>query len=166
MVQGLAFLSKKGFNPRNRDNQNRVYEARQERKLEEERVRKRQDQLRKERDEEELAYARYGATAGAQAQLQFMYDVPKTEEGVADKSGAKQATSAKPAADPNDLTQVQTGDDAAAAAFRRMLAAHSSGNNHKEDEAQDRTRTPAVNIMVTTPHSTASAPSYRAPRAT
>ena len=39
MVAGLAFLSKKGFNPANKSNQKSVWEARQQRELDEKKVR-------------------------------------------------------------------------------------------------------------------------------
>ena len=38
MVAGLAFLSKKGFNPANKSNQKSVWEARQQKVLDEEKV--------------------------------------------------------------------------------------------------------------------------------
>jgi CBF1 interacting corepressor len=124
MVQGLNFLSKKSFNPTNQTNRKQVYEAQQSSKIEQERIRKRAEQLRRERDDEELATARKGATAGKQAQLAFMYDAPpgttkEEEEGFQNQHPKPAAT----AATTLDVTQVQAGDDAAAAAFRQLLAA-------------------------------------------
>ena len=131
MVQGMAFLSKKGFNPHNQVNRKNVWEAQQASKQEKERIRQRQEQLRREREDEELCAARHGGD-GSQAQLRFMYDAPP---GMADK---KTEGEAKPTESSSDVTQIQPGDDAAAAAFRRMLAKASQGepDNKEEDEEE------------------------------
>lgn len=123
MVQGLAFLSKKGFNPHNQVNRKQVFEAQQHNKLEQERIRKREEQLRREREDEELCAARHGD--GSQAQLRFMYDAPP---GLKKDDQQQQQAAANAARKPTseavkDVTQIQPSDDAAAAAFRRMLAA-------------------------------------------
>jgi len=156
MVQGMAFLSKKGFNPQNQSNRKQVWEAQQASKQEKERLRKRQEQLKREQEEEELQRVTRGDIGGSQAQLRFMYDAPpgmnqkKDEDGNNDSDHDK-----KPAATLNggapssleQLTQVKAGDDAAAAAFRRMLAAsvenpnatgadgHVGGSNSNEDKS-------------------------------
>jgi CBF1 interacting corepressor len=135
MVQGLAFLSKKGFNPQNQVNRKHVWEAQQASKQEQDRVRQRQEQLRREREEEELCASRHGGD-GSQAQLRFMYDEPpglsnKKEEGEEEANHQSSSSS-------NVVTQVQPGDDAAAAAFRRMLA-QTLTNNELEQDAQEAT---------------------------
>jgi N-terminal domain of CBF1 interacting co-repressor CIR. len=76
MVAGLKFLSKKSFNPQNLNNQKSVWEREQEHKREEARVRERERQLTIERDHEELARSREGASGGQKATLRFMYDAP------------------------------------------------------------------------------------------
>jgi CBF1 interacting corepressor len=132
MVQGLAFLSKKGFNPQNQDNRKRVWEAQQASKQEKERLRNRQKQLKREKEEEELERVTKGEIGGSQAQLRFMYDAPpgmnkesKTDKvleerkSLAFSANRNQDTSAS----IENLTQANSGDDAAAASFRRMLAA-------------------------------------------
>jgi CBF1 interacting corepressor len=123
MVQGLKFLSKKGFNPQNQVNQKNVWEREHASKNEQERVRQRGEQLRRERDDEELARARAGERGGSQAQLRFMYDAPPGSTGE-QKEQQEQTNNdaAKPSTSAGSLTQIQPGDDAAAAAFRRMLA--------------------------------------------
>jgi hypothetical protein len=140
MVQGLAFLSKKGFNPQNNDNRKRVWEAQQASKQEQERVRKREAQLKREKEEEELEESLKGRLGGQQAQLRFMYDAPPglkktsndddaTAEGDGDK---KHSAKTKESDDPshlNRLAQADTGDDAAAAAFRQMLAGSVQNQN-------------------------------------
>lgn len=136
MVQGLAFLSKKGFNPQNQTNRKQVWEAQQHSKLEKERTRRREEQLRREREDEELCAARHNGD-GSQAQLRFMYDAPpglKKEDGKTDEAVIEKSNENK-----SDITQIQPGDDAAAAAFRRMLAVTSSGGqarNKSNDASQ------------------------------
>ena len=138
MVQGLAFLSKKGFNPQNQSNRKQVWEAQHTSKQEQERIKQRREQLRRERDEEELARARHGETGGSQAQLRFMYDVPpgmKTDKNNPQQELQQQDESKNTTNMDSTVTQIQPGDDAAAAAFRRMLAAQSAGIdlNHEDD---------------------------------
>ncbi len=128
MVQGMAFLSKKGFNPQNQVNRKQVWEAQQHSKLEKDRIRQREEQLRREREDEELCAARHNGD-GSQAQLRFMYDAPpglKNEEQKKLRGNLDDSNS-------RDLTQAQPGDDAAAAAFRQMLAAASSSAKHADD---------------------------------
>lgn len=124
MVQGMAFLSKKGFNPQNQVNRKQVYEAQQDSKLEKERIRKRQEQLRREREDEELWAARHNGD-GSQAQLRFMYDAPpglkKGENAESQTTDVGKSSSG--GVGEEDITAIQPGDDAAAVAFRRMLAA-------------------------------------------
>jgi CBF1 interacting corepressor len=142
MVAGLAFLSKKGFNPANLKNQKTVWEARQQKEAEAKRIKERQDQLKRERDDEELARARDGQRGGDFAKLKFMYDAPPgtagsnnnekdDEEGDLESArklpaaGGRGASNGASSAGPL-AAERQPGDDDAAAAFRQMLAAASS----------------------------------------
>lgn len=138
MVQGMAFLSKKGFNPHNQVNRKQVYEAQQHSKQQQERIRRREEQLRREREDEELCAARHNGDA-SQAQLRFMYDAPpglkKEEQQAAEEAAAIKKSAEKARSEAaKDLTQVQPGDDAAAAAFRRMLAATTQPTNESFGE--------------------------------
>ena len=74
MGGGLAFLTKKSFNPANWSNQKQVWEARQKEGIEKRRVAERDAQLRREREEEELARAVGGEEGGGRKALSFMYD--------------------------------------------------------------------------------------------
>jgi CBF1 interacting corepressor len=141
MVAGMKFLSKKGFNPQNLTNQKRVWEKQQEKKQEEQKIKERHEQLKREKDDEELARAR-----GEPVHLKFMYEPPPGMEAAAankkpspddaQSSIVEELDTKMPAvkADNHDITQIQPGDDSAAAAFRRMLAAASSGQHELEDE--------------------------------
>ena len=139
MVQGMAFLSKKGFNPQNQSNRKQVWEAQQDSKLEKERIRKREEQLRREREDEELCAARHNGD-GSQAQLRFMYDAPpglnKKETDDKEESVSKSSESER------DITKIQPGDDDAAAEFRRMLAAsvlsQTVGNETLSDQGNEK----------------------------
>jgi CBF1 interacting corepressor len=140
MVQGMAFLSKKGFNPQNNSNRKRVWEAQQHSKQEKERLRQRQEQLSREQEEQELERVTKGEIGGSQAQLRFMYDAPpglnkakgnnRGEETYDDEVGENRKSHSGPcesstaaAISMDHLTQIKPGDDDAAIAFRRMLAA-------------------------------------------
>lgn len=129
MVQGLKFLSKKGFNPQNQSNRKQVWEAQQASKQEQERIRRREEQLKRERDDEEICRANHNGD-GSQAQLRFMYDAPpgmkKRKEEVKDKALHKTT---------NDVTQIQPGDDPAAAVFRRLLASSTQQSSQQSEES-------------------------------
>jgi len=145
MVQGMAFLSKKGFNPHNNTNRKLVWEAQENSKREKERIQQRQKQLKKEQEDEDLEIVMKGEIGGSQAQLRFMYDAPpgmsgseKNKGGNNDKDDCKDDDD-KPYSSKNEdkgnkqpdsslaeLTKVKPGDDAAAMEFRRMLAAASA----------------------------------------
>lgn len=71
MVQGMKFLSKKAFNPQNWSNQKRVWEREREAQQAASRARERAEQLKRERDDEELAQAR-----GDAPRVNFLYQVP------------------------------------------------------------------------------------------
>lgn len=132
MVQGMAFLSKKRFNPTNRSNQKAVWEAQQHQELEKKRIRERNDQLKREREDEELARARGGARGGNEAALRFMYGPPPGLPGATKESTDTDADlDSAPSKDVTTTTNSdvmvmkrQPGDDDAAAAFRQMLAAN------------------------------------------
>lgn len=130
----MKFLSKKGFNPQNMHNQKRVWEARESKKQEEQKIRERADQLKRERDDEELSKAR-----GEPIQLKFMYKPPPGLEAAGARVECNpeevvSSPSIAPADTTNDITQIQAGDDPAAAAFRKMLAAAASGKIEDGDE--------------------------------
>ena len=132
MVAGLAFLSKKSFNPKNLSNQKTVWEAREQKKAEEKRLQERQTQLKREQEDEDLARVRHGDTGGEKASLSFMYATPP---GLGDGDGTKQ-TEEEPAT-TNDLLQRQPGDDDAAAAFRAMLAGAAAVQEEQEQNHQE-----------------------------
>lgn len=140
MVQGMAFLSKKGFNPHNNVNRKLVWEAQQHSKLEKERLRRRQEQLKREQEDKELELATRGEIGGSQAQLRFMYDAPpgmekdtKNHNDNRDAGSNNNITGKSNSNDDiNDLARVKPGDDAAAVAFRQMLAATTSNGDNIE----------------------------------
>lgn len=123
MVAGLAFLSKKSFNPKNLSNQKTVWEAREAKKLEEKRLHERAQQLQREQEDEDLARVRHGDVGGDRAALNFMYAPPP---GVAQETKEK-------GEEKTALFERQPGDDDAAAAFRAMLA---SGAAEQEKQQQ------------------------------
>ena len=84
MVQGLKFLSKKGFNPQNRVNRTKVWQREQENKQEQTRIKKREEELEREREDEELAIAR-----GDTPRLRFMYEQPPGMVAPAEKALTK-----------------------------------------------------------------------------
>lgn len=127
MVQGLKFLSKKGFHPQNKANQKRVWEAEQEGKQRLEEIHAREEQLRRERDEEELAQAR-----GDAPRVSFVYAPPPGMEVSRPIKSSKEESSSNHG-NSNvhvhpDLSR-RPGDDDAAAAFRRMFACPIGGNS-------------------------------------
>jgi CBF1 interacting corepressor len=137
MVQGIKFLSKKGFNPQNLSNQKRVWEVEQRAAEERKKTIDRQRQLERERDDEELARGR-----GETPRLSFLYDAPPglllskntttsaAAEAKAEEDATKRAASTHPAATTTTtsfastscLTEVHPDDDEATAAFRKLLA--------------------------------------------
>mmetsp|Transcript_17494 Transcript_17494/g.29056 ORF Transcript_17494/g.29056 Transcript_17494/m.29056 type:complete len:371 (-) Transcript_17494:185-1297(-) len=137
MVAGLAFLSKKSFNPKNLSNQKTVWEARQQQKQEEKRLQERQTQLKREQEDEELARSRYGDRGGEKASLGFMYAPPPgmAEDGSRKGEDVDAASheKLKAAHVGNDLIQRQDGDDDATAAFRAMLAGVSQEQQQGDD---------------------------------
>lgn len=171
MVQGMAFLSKKGFNPQNNSNRKRVWEAQQHSKQEKERLRQRQEQLSREQEEQELERVTRGEIGGSQAQLRFMYDAPpglnkekgneraeKIESGESKKSRSATSESSKTTS-MDQLAQIKPGDDEAAIAFRRMLAASvqkgsndGSVRNQSEKETSDPTTLLAPSEFKFTPN--------------
>ncbi|KAL7457297.1 hypothetical protein ACHAWC_008833 [Mediolabrus comicus] len=129
MGGGLTFLSKKSFNPSNIANQRRVWEARQQSESERRRLVEREAQIKREREEEELARVIGGEEEGGRKALGFMYEagkVPglKKEGNCNNNSDYEQHEKTNNVAndDEGNLFQRQPGDDDAAAAFRAMLA--------------------------------------------
>jgi hypothetical protein len=133
MVQGLKFLSKKQFNPQNRDNRTRVFEAELGEKHEKERIRRRQEELKRERDDEEIYRARGDLS---QAQLKFMYNAPPGMENPKESAQEKVVSGNRHSSSSSNVTEIQPGDDAAAAAFRQMLAASAKAQQISTSEAE------------------------------
>lgn len=135
----MAFLSKKGFNPQNQVNRKQVWEAQQQSKLDKERIRQREEQLRREREDEELCAARHNGDA-SQAQLRFMYDAPpglKKGDETSKNPDNEELKVETQKSTIEDLSQVRAGDDAAAAAFRRMLASSSASEGPSDPNLQN-----------------------------
>lgn len=131
MVQGLKFLSKKAFHPKNVANQKKVWEREQQTKQEAQRAEERRKTLQREREDEELRRSR------GEVKLEFMYQAPPgVNKKESEEKGAEHDPMSKSTGDSADLTQEQPGDDAAAAAFRRLLAGNASadGGTSKADE--------------------------------
>ena len=129
MVQGMAFLSKKGFNPHNNSNRKQVWEAQQRTKQEKERLRKRQEQLKKEQEDEEFELATKGKIGGSQAQLRFMYDAPPGMETSKSHTDNNYGSRSQDDEKTDSFNDVKPGDDAAAVAFRQMFAAAASSGS-------------------------------------
>ena len=71
MGGGLAFLTKKSFNPANWRNQREVWEARQNAETEKRRISERDAQLKREREEEDLARVVGGEEGGEHSREQL-----------------------------------------------------------------------------------------------
>lgn len=143
MGGGLTFLSKKSFNPSNWSNQRRVWEARQNSESERRRIVEREAQIKREREEEELARVVGGEEEGGRKALGFMYDGGKIPGLKKEGNGNHQDDDGdehEPKSNRNDgvdetnLFQRQPGDDDAAAAFRAMLAQGVDDNTEKQLE--------------------------------
>mmetsp|Transcript_39429 Transcript_39429/g.82443 ORF Transcript_39429/g.82443 Transcript_39429/m.82443 type:complete len:467 (-) Transcript_39429:132-1532(-) len=140
MGGGLAFLTKKSFNPANWSNQRQVWEARQNHETEKRRIAERESQLKREREEEDLARVVGGEVDGGRKALGFMYDAGKVpgldrrNNNGDNDNGEGSICFGKSSGDDEDkqergggdntasLFERQPGDDDAAAAFRAMLA--------------------------------------------
>lgn len=135
MGGGIAFLSKKAFNPSNISNQKIVWKAEQIALQERKRIAEREKQLRIERDHEEFAKARGDKNEIGRASLRFMYDAPPGlnkknsleknydsffERDDIDIHGKKKNSDFT--TEKNPLLVRQDNDDNAAAEFREMLA--------------------------------------------
>jgi CBF1 interacting corepressor len=142
MVAGLKFLSKKSFNPQNLTNQKTVWERQQQQQAETKRLNERRDQLKRERDEEELARARHGPKGGDLQQLKFMYDVPATTTTTTSTQQEEEEDTKVAPSSSSDVAIRQPGDDDAAAAFRQMLAAAALPNDkpHQTTTLQESTK--------------------------
>jgi hypothetical protein len=126
MGGGLAFLTKKSFNPANWSNQRQVWEARQKHASEQRRITEREAQLKREREEEEMARMVGGEEEGGRKALGFMYEggrIPglQKEERKGDEHVLTHGEGVATAAS-DSLYARHPGDDDAAAAFRAMLA--------------------------------------------
>jgi CBF1 interacting corepressor len=141
MGGGLTFLSKKRFNPANFSNQKRVWEAQQQKIEEEKRLKEREDLLKKERGETELAIIMGGKAGGAKQSLRFMYAPPpgvtSGEVGRSDSHpflNRGDVTVNGKSDDQGDLCSPSAGDDPATAQFRLMLAgATSAADTHNDN---------------------------------
>ena len=113
-----------------RSNQRQVWEAKQNAASEQRRVTEREAQLKREREEEDLARAIGGNSEGGRKQLAFMYEAGKIsglerkpadcEEDDGDLAAATKQQGKT--GDDSNIFERQPGDDDAAAAFRLMLA--------------------------------------------
>ncbi|KAL9183798.1 hypothetical protein ACHAXT_004654 [Thalassiosira profunda] len=128
MGGGLAFLTKKSFNPANWSNQRLVWEARQKNETEKRRLVERESQIKREREEEELARVVGGEEEGGRKALGFVYEAGKVP-GLDRKSNGQNddeigggVPSSGQEGVGESLFERQPGDDDAAAAFRAMLA--------------------------------------------
>jgi CBF1 interacting corepressor len=144
MVAGLKFLSKKGFNPQNRSNQQRVWEAEQRASTQHRLEREREAQLQRERDEDDI----FTAHGEEPSRLRFIYQAPPGFRIENRKEKEEESTQQlSPAGNPKVLSSEkaelqnqddfigvavtrQPGDDDAAAAFRLLLANHASADEN------------------------------------
>jgi len=141
---GLAFLTKKSFNPANWRNQREVWEARQNAETEKRRISERDAQLKREREEEDLARVVGGEEGGGRKALSFMYDAGKVpglerKKGGADDNDEKDYNNGKQQNQQDGETSLyerQPGDDDAAAAFRAMLAKGVPSEAEQSDNLQ------------------------------
>ena len=131
MGGGLAFLTKKSFNPANWSNQRQVWEARQKHATEQRLISERESQLKREREEEEMARMTGGEEEGGRKALGFMYEgsrIPglhrekKDDDHDADENDVLSKSKGEADEKSDSLFRRQPGDDDAAAAFRAMLA--------------------------------------------
>lgn len=122
MGGGLAFLTKKSFNPANWSNQRQVWEARQTHASEQRRLAEREAQLKREREEEDMARLVGGEEEGGRKALGFMYEGGRIPGLKREKVEEETPRQNEFAAKSDSLYERQPGDDDAAAAFRAMLA--------------------------------------------
>ena len=142
MGGGLTFLSKKGFNPANIQNQKNVWEARQRVKRAQEESEKRTLQLKQEREEDELAKSRFGNNqlSHKHSTLKFMYNAPPGLEKKNNVNNKVQLDSVDDGS-KNDSSfqseaafEPQPGDDEAAAQFRLLLSNQLNPNQQLDQE--------------------------------
>lgn len=186
MVQGLAFLSKKNFNPHNNSNRKLVWEAQEKSRREKERIQRRELDLKKEQEDEDLERVRKGDIGGSQAQLRFMYDLPPgmdnngSDEGYGTNNNSYINSNSNGNSDSNSntkdvkngdkqqqhqagsslaqLAQVKAGDDAATVEFRRMLSAVSKNPSADTDTSSSSL---LMGSSTAAHHSTDSAQSFK-----
>ena len=134
---GLSFLTKKNFNPANWSNQKSVWEARQRVAQEDKLAEERAEQLKREREDEQLARAIGGERGGDQAALKFMYGAPpgKSDEKDQDQEEEEEDVKVdeKNAGGSSFSCERRPGDDAAAARFRMLF---SNMSKAKADDAK------------------------------
>ena len=160
MGGGITFLSKKSFNPSNWSNQRRVWEARQNSESERRRIVEREAQIKREREEEELARVVGGDEEGGRKALGFMYDggkIPglqkaqqgKNHDGDGDDGDDDgHDTNSRGDNEQNNLFQRQPGDDDAAAAFRAMLAQGAAKGDEEKQSCETKNQPPDGNNDV------------------
>lgn len=142
MVQGIQFLTKKGFNPHNLSNRKRVWEAEQKAAVDAAAAAERELTLQRERDEAAILQAR-----GETPRVAFLYEHPpgmpkkKEESKMNDSNQAPSSGKITSEAQP-DLSQSRPDDDPATAAFRRLLAGNSAASetSNPEDDEDIRNR--------------------------
>lgn len=152
MGGGLAFLSKKSFNPSNIANQKNVWKAEQSTNREKARMKERERQLRIERDHEELARARDGANGGERAKLRFMYDAPPGLDGNKESKDTFQYENSNGFSKDSDSDILsfgrQAGDDDAAAEFRRMLGGMVTQSSKQEEDSSSNLETAVTSSLI------------------
>ncbi|KAL7479990.1 hypothetical protein ACHAW6_005708 [Cyclotella cf. meneghiniana] len=142
MGGGLAFLTKKSFNPANWSNQRQVWEARQKHAAEQRRISEREAQLKREREEEDMARLMGGEQEGGRKALGFMYEggripgLKREDGGKADNECGNRSFVGGEGGASASLYERQPGDDEAAAAFRAMLARGISVTEQVGSEAE------------------------------
>ena len=110
MVQGIKFLTKKGFNPHNLTNRKRVWEAEQKDATEAAAAAEREASLQRERDDAAILEAR-----GIAPRVGFLYDRPpglpkeKKQEGddtTKPMTAATATAASKPMSDRTTILQL------------------------------------------------------------
>lgn len=165
MGGGLAFLSKKRFNPANFSNQKRVWEAQQLKLEAEKRLKEREELLKKERGETELAIIMGGKDGGAKQSLRFMYAPPPGVTGEGGRSDSHVVNkgdghfSDNNSGETRDFFSPGEGDDPATAQFRLMFAGaasalsssvhHENRDHHEEIPCTSTKAEPLTEVAAT-----------------
>ncbi|KAL7467855.1 hypothetical protein ACHAXS_008086 [Conticribra weissflogii] len=159
MGGGLAFLTKKSFNPANWSNQRRVWEARQQNEAERRRLAEREAQVKREREEEDLARMIGGEEEGGRKALGFMYEggrIPglkredrrcgNADDGEENERFENELVGGSEKED--DIGNVHCDD--AAAAFRNMLARGAAASDDIVENAAAGSTSGAASAGTTT----------------